>query len=400
MQGFPPPDGKLVTLDNWQDGPYNRWAFQHVSHIIPTAQISRDAGPIAALERRHRDLGGITFDGANGRMAIDEMLESTYTDGFIVLKDGAILTEKYFNGMTPHSRHLLMSVSKSLTGALAGILMEQGLLDPAAAVPAYVPELRQSAYDDATVQQVLDMTVSLLFREEYDDPQSEVHQQDRAAGWRSAREGDIIGGYNFLPTLRKDGEHGKVFQYCSATTDVLGWILEKIAGVPFPELFSRAIWAKLGAEDDAYITVDRSGASYPNGGFCVTVRDLARFGQMMLQDGHFNGRSIVPSSWIDETRNHGDNGPWSYHPRWSQTYPRGSYHNQWYNTEDAHRSFFGIGIHGQHLWIDPAANVVIVKFSTRPLALDATMSENTLSGFTAIGQALSAAPRERGMELG
>jgi CubicO group peptidase (beta-lactamase class C family) len=388
MQGFPPPEDRLVTLANWQDAPYNRWGFLHVSHILPTAQISRGEGPVAALPRSHWDLGGITFDRTGGRMTIAQMLEGTYTDGFIVLKDGAIVAEKYFNGMAPHTRHLLMSVSKSLTGALAGILAEQGLLDLTAPVRTYVPELGDSGYGDATVRQVLDMTVSLVFREEYDDPRSEIQQQDRATGWRPSREGDIIGNYHFLPTIKKDGEHGRVFQYCSATTDVLGWVLEKVSGVPFPELFSREIWAQLGAEHDGYITVDQYGASLPNGGFCLTLRDLARFGQMILQDGHFNGRSIVPSSSIDETRNRGDNGPWSYHPTWSQLYPRGNYHNQWYNAEDAHRSFFGIGIHGQHLWIDPTANVVIVTFSTRPSALDAAMRSNTLAGLAAIGHAL------------
>ncbi len=388
MQGFPPPDDKVVTLDNWQDGPYNRWAFQHVGHIVPTAQLSRGAGPVAALPRAHQDLTGLTFDGPDGPTTIGAMLDRTYTDGFIVLQDGRIVAEKYFNDMAPESWHLLMSVSKSLTGMLAGVLAGQGLLDTRAPIRHYVPELEHSAYGDATVQQALDMTVSVVFREQYDDPSSEIQQQDRAAGWRPARPGDVVGNYRFLPTLRKAGEHGSVFQYCSATTDVLAWVLERVAGCSFPQLFSRAIWARLGAEHDGAITVDRSNAALANGGICVTLRDLARFGQMVLQDGYAGGEALVPSWWIDETRNGGDNGPWSHHERWSRTYPRGNYHNQWYNAEDAQRSFFGTGIHGQHLWLDPTARLVIVKFSTRPAALDERLSAETMGGFAAIAQAL------------
>jgi len=389
MQGFPPPDDKLVTVANWLDAPYPRWAFQHVDQVVPTARISRGTGPVSALARSDQDLSGVAFDGPDGRVTVAEMLESTYTDGFIVLKDGAIVMEQYFNDMTPDSVHLLMSVSKSLVGMLAGIMVERGLLEVTAPVGRYLPALEGSAYADATVRQALDMTVSVVFREEYDDPHSEIQRQDRAIGWRPALPGDVVGNYHFLPTLRKDRDHGVLFQYCSATTDVVGWILENVSGLPLAELFGREIWAKLGAEHDGYTTVDLYGAALASGGLCVTPRDLARFGQMILRDGHVDGRPVVPSRWIDETRNGGDNGPWSRGPQRSGMYPRGNYHNYWYNTADAHRSFYGSGIHGQHLWIDPTAGVVVAKVSTRPAALDAAMAALTLNGLTAIGSALS-----------
>src|SRR5260370_30633830 len=100
--------------------------------------------------------------------------------------------------MRPDTRHLLMSVSKSLAGSLAGIFVASGLLDPSATVPAYVPDLRHSAYGDATVQHLLDMVVSVVFNEDYADPQSEIQRQDRATGWRAAREGDILGNYRLI----------------------------------------------------------------------------------------------------------------------------------------------------------------------------------------------------------
>ena len=389
MQGFPPPEDRLVTAANFQDAPYNRWAFQHISNLLPTAVISRGELPVDPLRRANQNLEKIRFEGVNGATTVAEMLDRTYTDGFLVLRAGVIVTERYFNGMRPHTRHLLMSVSKSITGMLAGIFVEQGLLDLAATVPTYVPELRHGAYGDATVQQLLDMAVSVIFNEDYADPNSEIQRQDRATGWRVPRAGDILGNYHFLPTLKKAGEHGRVFQYCSADTDVLGWILEKITGTPFPDLLSQEIWARLGAEHDAYTTVDRYGAALPDGGICTTLRDLARFGQMILQQGEYNGRRIVPANWVDQTRRQGDNGPWQHADWWPTVYPRGAYHNQFWHTGDEHGRFFGWGIHGQHLWIDPAANLVIVKCSTGPDAVDRTMALDTLRGMAAISEALA-----------
>jgi CubicO group peptidase (beta-lactamase class C family) len=388
MRDFPPAEDKLVTADNFQDAPYNRWAFLHMSNLLPTAQISRGDLPITVFPRAIEDVGRLSYEGPDSTTTVADMLERTYTDGFLVLRNGVVITERYFNGMLPDTRHLLMSVSKSLTGTLAGILIGQGVLDPTATVPTYVPELRRGAYGKATVQQVLDMTVSLVFNEDYADPHSEIQRQDRAVGWRTARDGDIIGNYHFIPTLKEAGRHGEVFQYCSANTDVLGWVMEKITGTPFCELLSREIWAKLGAEHDAYSTVDRYGAAMPNGGICTTLRDLARFGQMILQEGRFNDRRIVPASWIEETRLHGDNGPWRHAAWWAGLYPRGSYHNKFWHTADDHGSFFGTGIHGQFLWIDPRTKVVIVKFSTRPEASDHAVMLDNLRGLAAICRAL------------
>jgi CubicO group peptidase (beta-lactamase class C family) len=390
MHGFPPPEDKLVTLANLQDAPYNRWSFLHISNVMPTAQISRGSGPVTKLPRMRREVGNVTFTNTTGETTtVTELLEQTYTDGFLVLKDGAIVAETYFNGMEPHTRHLLMSVSKSITGMLVGIFVEKGVVDLDAHISTYVPELEHSAYGDASVQQLLDMTASVEFNEDYADPRSEIQRQDRATGWRVPLEVDVIGNYNFIKELKKAGEHGQVFQYCSANTDVLGWVLERTTGVPFAELLGLEIWSKLGAEHDAYVTVDRYGTPLPNGGICVTLRDLARFGQMVLQDGHFNGQEIVPARWICQTRHHAENGPWLQTCRWAETFPNGSYHNQWWLTGDEHQSFYGSGIHGQQLWIDPTTNVVIVKLSTMPAALDDTATANVLAGMSSLACALA-----------
>src|SRR4029079_18663586 len=129
MVGSPPEPGQLVTTASWQEGPKNRWAFQHVGELVPSAVVSRGTGPVFPLVSAPRDLSAIPLERVASGRTLEEFLEATYTDGFLVLKDGLVLCERYFNGMRPDSRHLLQSVSKSLCGVLAGELAESGGLD-------------------------------------------------------------------------------------------------------------------------------------------------------------------------------------------------------------------------------------------------------------------------------
>ena len=377
------PEG--LTLDNWQEGPWNRWAYQHVSHLIPTAQVSRGSGPIAELERRPRDLSGLRFLRSDGEsITLHEMLSETYTDAFVVLQDGAIVYERYFNGMTDGTLHLFQSVSKSVTGMLAGILVADGRLQLDRRIGDYLPELGDSGYADATVRDALDMLVSVVYSEDYDDPSSEMQRQDRAAAWRPLLPDDVDGLYRFASTIRKDGNHGEVFQYCSLTTDVIGWVLARVSGLSFARLLSREIWSRLGCEHDAVITVDHFDSPSPSGGMCTSARDLARFGQMVLRQGCANGEQIAPAAWIDDTRFNGDRDAFARNPESGASRPDGAYRNYWWVTNDEHGVFYGTGIYGQHLWIDPSANVVIVKLSSRPAALDEKLGDLTTRGFAAV----------------
>ena len=186
MQGSPPT--RVIDIASWDKGPDNRWAFQHISEIVPVATISRGNGPAAPLGSSLKDLSGFSFNAPNGReTTIQEMLVRTYTDGFIVLHKGEIVFEKYYNGMTPDTRHLLMSVSKSVTGALAGILVDDARLKPDAWVTDYIPELKDApGFGGATVRQILDMTTAIVFSEDYADPNAEVVAHEAATGWRGA----------------------------------------------------------------------------------------------------------------------------------------------------------------------------------------------------------------------
>ncbi len=371
MQGSPPK--RLIDMSKWDKGPDNLWAFQHISEIIPTGNISRGSGPVARLEHAPQDLSGLGFKTPDGKqMTVRKMLETTYTDGFIVLHEGRVVFEKYYNGMTPQTRHLLMSVSKSVTGTLAGILVNDGRLNPAAKVVDYIPELKNSpGFAEATVREVLDMTTSIVFSEDYADPKAEVVSHEVATAWRGPKSKLAQEGlYAFSQTIKKDKRaHGEKFHYASINTDVLGWLIERASKQRFIEIMRDAIWSKLGAEHDAQISVDYKGSAVANGGFVITLRDLARFSQMVLDDGRYNDRQIVPSGWIDDIRFNGKNSAWKP-TSYSKIWPDGFYRNQWYVTKDDHGSFFAVGVNGQHIWINPKTRVVMVKYSSLPISAD------------------------------
>jgi len=365
------PDG--VTLDNWQVGPANRWAFQHVDEVVRTVGVPHGDAPVLDLAT-----------GDPWRVPdLDDFLDRTCTDGLLVLHGRDVVLERYLNGLTPSTRHLLMSVSKSLCGAVVGRYVGSGDVEVDAHVAQYVPELADSAYGDATVQQVLDMTVAVQYDETYDDPASEVQTHDRVGGWRSPRPEDPAGDCEFLTTLRRSGEHGRTFAYCSANTDVLAWILERVTGRRYTDILSTDLWGRIGAESDAYVTVDRSGFPMANAGACVTLRDLARFGRVVLDGGVGpTGDPVIPPEWVADIRRGGARTDSEADLR--AVHPNGSYRNQFWVSGDERGSFYGVGIHGQYVWMDPTANVVVAKLSSLPVADDPTSWAEHVAFFTAL----------------
>jgi CubicO group peptidase (beta-lactamase class C family) len=374
-----------ATRENWLDAPANRWAFQHVDAILSTVSVSRGAGAARELASVPEDLGGMTLPHGAGAATLDEFLERTYTDGFIVLRGETVIFERYLNGLEPSTRHSLMSVSKSIAGMLAGVCG----LDPAVKVTDLVPELAGSAYGDATARDVLDMAVAVRFRQEYDDPTSELQREDRAAGWRPPLPGDPPGSQAFLATLRGAGRPGERFQYCSPNTDVLAWMLMRAAGRPYPELLED-LWRAIGADQDALVTVDAAGFPFACAGMCATLRDLARFGRLVLDGGAREGSAVIPAAWVDETRT-GEGTPVRTAPEWESVtgrFPDARYHNQWWVTGDGRGSVYGMGIFGQWLWLDPASDTVIAKLSSLPDAFRPQDASEHLVALAALARQL------------
>jgi CubicO group peptidase (beta-lactamase class C family) len=392
MAGAPPfPDGSLVTLANWQDPPYNRWAFQHVRELIPTARIGRGSGPAGRLLRAERDLAGVRFSFAGRELSVAQMLAETYTDGFLVLHEGRIVAEHYFNNMAPDVPHLLMSVSKSVTSAVAGVLTGRGLLDVSAQVEQIVPELGSTSFRGATVQDLLDMRAGTRFDEDYDNLDADVRTYERVYLWRpGGGQPDPQDALAYYATLRNDGPHGGPFRYRSILTDVLAWILERASGTRLHELIARELWQPMGAEFDAEITVDAHGNPMADGGICATLRDLGRFGQLYLANGRARRRAVVPGAWIDDTIRgaadgasafvDGDDPPGSL--------PGSHYRNCWWVRDPGLPFYHASGIYGQDVFVHVPARTVAVKLSTWPVPLSTSMHEMTIAGVTAIADAL------------
>ena len=385
-----------INAKNWYWGPANHWSYQHTSRIFPSANIYRGNGPIAKLEYALRDLDEISFARpvTQQRMRIAQMYAATDTDAFLVMKDGKIVTERYFNGMKPEDRHLLMSVSKSVIGVLAGIIIDQGRLDPNALVTSYIPELKGSAYEGATVRNLLDMSVGMEFDEDYSSKTSDLYRLDEAAGWVERGPAAANGLHEYLATLKKThGTHGSEFRYISANTDAMGWVLERATNTDYADLVSKELWSKLGAERDAYVLLDGFQAAYADPGLNMTLRDLGRFSQMVLQHGLYNGRQIVPGHWIDDIRHGGDPQAWKKGPEYSyfrtlSGYDNGSYRSYWYVADPRRGHITAIGLAGQLIVIDPSSNTIVVKFSSH--ATPATAQYDIeYAGAIAIVEALS-----------
>ncbi|MDI6910933.1 serine hydrolase [Nocardioides sp.] len=354
-----------VNLSNWQDPPWNTWGFGHISEIVPTAVVSR----VAEADR----VADAPME-CSAEPVFAELAGATAARSVVVLRQGSLVGEWYGPGMGPTSRHALMSVSKSLCGLLIGQLVGQGLLQEDSLIGDLVPRLKSSAFKDATVRDALDMKVAVDYDETYHDPAAHVAQQDRVAGWRPRHAGDPADTYEFLTTLRQAGDHGQRLQYCSATTDALAWVVESVTGQRYHQVLSSQLWSRLPTEDDAGITVDPGGFAFANGGVTCTSRDLARLGQLVLDRGAVDGRQVVPESFVADLLAGGDTEA-AAGSHFQAVHPRGSYRSQWWVTGDDHGAIYGAGIHGQYLWVDPSADVVIAKFGAHPEAVSAEALE-------------------------
>ena len=390
MQGFPPlPEGQ-VSLANWLKPPFNRWSFQHVREVVPTAGIHRGRGPAMMMRRNDRAVERIAFQTPEGKEStIGRLLDETFTDGFLVLQRGRILSERYDNHMTPDARHIVFSVSKSMTASLTGVLVDRGLLDPDAPVTRYVPEVASSAYGDCTLRHVLDMTVSVDFVEDYLDTTGDFARYRTATGWIPIVDPKNLADLrSFLATMKRGAEpHGTRFHYVSPNSDLLGWILERASGIRYARLISELMWQPMGAEFDAEIAVERLGAPRAAGGISATLRDLARFGELMRRRGMAGGRQVLPGWWIDDIRREGDPVAWQKGDLLHML-PKGRYRSKWYKVGNDHDAFCASGIHGQWIYIDPAAEAVVVKLSSQPLAVDDPMDKLVLAALHGLCSAL------------
>lgn len=398
MVGSPPPPDKVVRF---ADGsayrfPQTRWSFSNFRQLVPTSTVPRGTGAPSLLPRAERDdLDAVSFTplGAGQAMTWAQSLGANYTDGIVVLHKGRIVYERYFGVLKPEGQHIAMSVTKSFFGTIGAMLVAEGQLDENAKVAQYVPELKDSAFGDATVRQLLDMTTGLKYSENYADPNAEI--------WAHVRAGHVLprppgyqgpgSFYEFLQTVKKEGEHGEAFAYKSVNTDALGWVIRRATGKSIGQNLAERIWSRIGAEQDAYFTIDTVGNEFAAGGLNTALRDIARVGEMMRNDGRFNGQQIVPKAVVDDIRRGGDK------PRFARAgyalLPGWSYRNMWWVSHNEHGAYSARGIHGQTIYVDPAAEMVIARYASHPMAANANLDPTSLPAYHALAKHLMANPR-------
>ncbi|TPM40532.1 serine hydrolase [Mesorhizobium sp. B2-3-4] len=374
-----------VRLGNWRAAPWNVWAFRNVSEFIPTARIAATPG---LAEDPVVDAGALlreTFSLDDRRISVADALRETFADAMVVMKSGRIVADFHAPNFTLQSRHILFSVSKSVTSVIAGILHDDGLLDFDEMVPRYVPELKNCAYGDARVRDILDMQVSLDFEEVYHDPHGPYARYRRAGLLDPSEPSEKVETVvEFIAGLKKGkADHGGPYNYASPNSDVLGLIIQGASGRRFPDLVSERLFQPLGVRQDAYVTVDRAGTPRTGGGINMTPRDLARIGEMMRNGGVANGKRIVSREWVHETVTGGSREAWATSTSASWL-PNGRYHNKWYQTGSG--AFFALGIHGQWLYVDPAAELVIAKLSSQPNAIIDDAKDANMALFDALAK--------------
>lgn len=388
MQGFPPAPADLVTWGNFMRPPYNRWAFHNLGRLRPTISVERGTGVPAPLDATTPHLESFEFLGAHGEaVSLAAHLQASATDGWLVMKDGAVVQERYFNGHQPLKRHIMFSVTKSLVGMLAQGMVHSGELDEQALAADYVEELAGSAFGDATVRQLLDMAVAIDYEEIYDDPTSGSSQFGYACGLTlppAQVTATYASLYEYLPATRKKGEHGGFFHYVTATTEALAWVMERASGRSCAQQLADT-WQGLGCERDGFFVADPWGRNVAGAGFNATLRDMARYGAMLLKRGAANGRQLLPAAVIDSVLAGGDPAVYASNEVFSSWSPGATYRSQWYVYPG--EALLAVGIHGQYLYVDFQRDVVIVKQSSLPVA-ESVLDIDTLRLIRALAVAL------------
>ncbi|MFZ1470514.1 MAG: serine hydrolase [Paracoccaceae bacterium] len=395
MQGFPPPADKIIrfTDPDYFSFPQLRWTVCHFRELMPTVGVATGTiGPRALPQAPNPALDAVTFTplGATEPMTWAQAFDANYTDGIIVLHHGRVVYERYDGCLEAGTLHGAMSVTKSLTGLLGQMLVTEGALDETALVGDLIPELKSSAFGDATVRQVMDMTTALDYSEDYADPNAQVWVYAEAGSPLPKPEGYTgpRSYFDYLQTVEKAGSHGDAFGYKTINSDALGWLIARATGKSVAALLEDRIWSRIGAEREAFYTVDSTGTPFSGGGFNATLRDMARLGQVMLDEGQLDGEQIIPQAAIDAIR-HGGNSE-TFAKAGYDLLPGWTYGSMWWISNDDHGAYAARGVHGQTIWIDPAADMVIVRFASNPVAANAASDSTSLPAYRAMADHLMA----------
>ena len=402
MQGVPPPPDKRITIadGDFFDFPKSRWTVCHIRDLLPTVEVSRGleaTTPLAYVPDHELaaivgEIDGLTFTPMSGDSAMTwrDSLAANYTDGVLIQHKGRIVYEWYAGCLNEAGKHAMMSMTKSTVGLLAEILIAEGRLDDHAPVTDHLPELADTAFGTATVRHVMDMTTSLIFDENYDDPNADIWAYSAAGSPFPKAPGydGPIGYLEYLQGIEQAGKHGQAFGYKTVNTDVLAWIVARVTGMSYHETLSDMLWSRLGAEQEAYFTVDAAGTPFAGGGMSAGLRDLGRLGLLPLNEGVINGERLFPAAVVESIRTGGDRQ--AFAQGGFDTLEGGSYRSMFWVFHNDHGAYAARGVHGQTIYVDPAADMVLVRFASYPKPKNALIDPTSLPAYQAVADYLMA----------
>ena len=354
-----------ISLANWRESPQSQFSFHNVREFIGTQAVRKSSQP---RDLKFQPLNPNDLASIIGQSDLDHWLSASDTDAFVIIKNGVLVCDWRSGYYLSNQPHIVFSVSKSITGMLAGKIQDLGYLDPTKRVQDYLPESHRSGYANCNIQHLLDMQAEIDFNEDYLDQSGTFADYRSATGWNpsTASTKAFKGLAPFLLALKSNGKtHGTLFRYLSPNSDLLGLVLERIMGQRYASLLSDHIWQPLGCAHDAYVTVDAEGTARSAGGICVHPHDLARLGLALIEVDSERSENVISHRWIHDTFNAGNQGAWQQ-GEFSALLPDGNYRNQWYRTQATGGALLAIGIHGQWLYANPSRQVVIVKLSSQP----------------------------------
>jgi len=406
MEGVPPAPEKRITIaaGDYLTFPKSRWTVCHIRDMFPTVGVGRGLeapAPLAYAPGREladirAEIDELTFTptGSIEAMTWKESLAANYTDGMLILHQGSVVYEWYSGCLTETGKHAMMSMTKSTVGLLAEILIAEGRLDDDAPVTDYLPELAGTGFGTATVRQVMDMTTSIVFDENYDDPDADIWVYSAAGSPFPKPPGydGPIGYIEYLQTVEQSGEHGQAFGYKTVNTDVLAWIVARVTGTSYHQALSDMLWSRIGAEQDAYVTVDATGTPFAGGGMSAGLRDLGRLGLLLLNGGVINGEQLFPAAAVESIRNGGDRE--AFAKGGFDTLDGGSYRSMFWVFHNKNGAFAARGVYGQTIYIDPTAEMVLVRFASYPQPKNALIDPTSLPAYQAVADRLTAAGRK------
>ena len=389
MKGSPPPIEYQVTLDNWRKYPFNSWSFVNVRNLIPTSPIYNNPDKKVILQKQLIDIDDLVIDHKNTSYKLKEIFKICDTDAFLVMHKGKIKFEFYDKFTRFNTPHIIFSVSKSLTSLLTGILVEKKVININNYISHILPETKGTAYEDATVRNVLDMSIASGFIEDYTG-QAEIFKKYRSStGWdlpETHSTQTLKGLHDFLSSMPKSNQkHGKKYHYCSPHSDLLGWIIERASGENYSKIMADLLFKKAGMNHEANVTVDKWGASRAAGGISVSPYDLLLISELVRNHGSNKNGQVIPAAWIEDFVNNKNNNSYLNQDN-LERFPNGNYRSKWYQTGFKDNEYCAIGIHGQNIWINPQKEITIVRMSSASDPINIKTEELMFSVFDEISK--------------